>query len=342
MTQSISDKGEFARELNLPPIDEFGSNYLPENVHLHLHFAPHNKAEQLDAFAELLPPADIVIPEVPNWDEKVLKGFSAISKGDRKQFERMTSDQFRGGAEWRVQLLKLIKGTYKSIALVDANQSQKHLLLHTNEALQKPLGVGKDVDETLHLTADALSFIGSFCGLRDRIMLANLGPKITDIVQNHPRLREKESVLGLGVFGFIHTPIYSALTNDKDTQEKVTGSSWSAISPLDPDTDALRVYAEGGVPTRQQLLRCLAARVLKKVEHPLVPGIKVYESYMLYSRKPERVLLVAMKLIEILTDENSDNPERVLSILKYPNRTDHNNFIEDQIKDIVDEMRGVK
>ena len=302
---SVSEK-TYARDVELPPFPGVENDYLPDAALVHFHFAPHATAEHFDAASEHLKVADIYIPEAVGWDASELRDINAISKGDKKAIARAkfwnAKDPMGAYCDARNDALAR---TYKPVLLVDASADQRSYL--TGQAYWKTFGV--NADDHLEKLADTMSVIARRAAMRDRIIVGNLGQKVSELVVRHPRLAKKPTVNVLCTLGNAHGEVYDYLAAQEATKENVQVSYWSSLGYHVPEQELVDTYRRQKAPTRRQLIRAVTALALAGSELPgLDEGRTLYNALALVSRKPDAHFILGATMLELMMEE----PEEAL------------------------------
>lgn len=300
-----SDLSEFARVLDVPPYQVIREGYLPDNVLVHFHFAPHATAEHFEGAKELLPDADIFIPEISAWDESDVKLYTAISKGDRKIFDRcIAGNEHNLIRDWYNTVHRALFDTWKPVLFIDYSADQAGDLAMA-KTLQKQLeqGLGSDLDEALHRLADIEAQAMQKSATRNRLMVGNLGTKVTELVSGHPKLKDKPLVRVLAPMGFGHMPIYDYLHGQPDSSNNVSASSWSGVGELSASDRVGIGYLQGRAPTRDDMFAVLATRAMETVPSVVYKGESMYSARRDYMRQPDTEQMVAKEVVNIMKSQ---------------------------------------
>jgi hypothetical protein len=251
----------YTRELELPPFETINDDYLPDNVTVHFHFAPHKTAEHFEGAKELLKEADVYAPELAGWDEKALQRYRAVAKGDKKAIakDKAESSLYNWNEHHRV-VMNALAGSYKSVIFVDANDKQRQYMVGDFTKLYKS-SITSDVETSLSNLANATSMVAYKSSMRDRIIVQNLGQALTTLVTNHPRLIKQNEVKVLATLGYGHGLVYDHLASSASS-DKISGSWWSGIYPNDPEHSVVEQYRQGMTPERTDLIALLTATAL--------------------------------------------------------------------------------
>lgn len=235
---------------NLPEID---SNYLPENVTLHVHLAPHENNDDFAGAGALLDSADIYIPEAPAHTPQIRQTFKDISRGDQKRFKRFI--EYNSRSTYVVAEASALYGKYIPVVFTDVEDNGYQIDESTNY-LRK--GFTGELISSLSGFADLIA--GSLSKQREReyIILGNLGSKVTSLVLEHPKLSKKDDVNALAVFGDMHSHIYDVLAISPVADRLVGSHRYEAPSETPLMYRIMRKYIEGAKPTTQEMLALMA------------------------------------------------------------------------------------
>lgn len=245
--------------------------YLPDNVSVHFHHVVHQVAEQLDTYREIAASSDIIMVEVPGWDAKKAQAFKAVSKGDRKAYERFSALQTSPGSAFRQSLLDIIRGTYKPVLFVDADKQEykaQKLDLKTPDADLNKVA-RSDYRGTIQDYGAVIARIGEKVKGRDQIMLDRIGPSVTQAVEGHPKLRNKEEVVVSMAIGAVHNCVYECLADSPNTKDQIRGSTDMRADFLAyPEFAITDRYLHTGNISQQALMGLLIVKGLEKALPP--------------------------------------------------------------------------
>ncbi|MDB5170673.1 MAG: hypothetical protein JWO35_367 [Candidatus Saccharibacteria bacterium] len=307
---------DFSRNLDLPPFPSIEQNYLPENVDVHFHLAPHKTAEHFEAASELLKTSDVYIPELAGWDQKARKEYTAISKGDRKAIAKAKADTSGLHLGYRSALVEALAGTYKPVLFIDASETQRAFITGDFERVYKR-AVGFNVEDTLNGFADAMSGIAYRVSMRDRIMAANLGPAVTALVAGHPRLNQNDTVKVLCTVGHGHEALYNYLSKQEHAERKVSASHWSYHNPKDPENTIYNSYKSGIAPERNGLISMMVANALaRSALRGFSASRAFYDFAALWSRKPDRHYVLGAKTLDVFMRDPEQAAEWAQTVLR--------------------------
>lgn len=328
---SKNPSSEYAYSLDLPPFPEIPDDYLPENVLVHFHFAPHAIPEHLDATRQLYTNADIFIPEVPGWDSKRLKDFTAISKGDSKILGRMIDAQRNNPLKaLNEELLKIIHGKYKPITFIDATSEQPELASAGRKTGHLMDCASESIEDTLENFAKDLAIKSKKVALRDRIMVRNLGESVTNIASPHPRLKKASQVLALAFMGFNHEPVYHYLRDQPASTNNVAASLWSSIRKPEIGYELMDIYKVGETPTKDQMIELMITYAVGVLQTPGLEGEAMYSQYRAYTRKLDVRMAVAKSMISNMVNGETDGAHELANDILGDNLTDEK---REQIRD---------
>lgn len=259
----------YARTAEVGPYPEIGPDYLPENVLVHFHFAPHLESGHFESIRPVFDKADIYFPEFAGWGMALRRDLLAISRGDRKRYaahqEYLKSPSCEEPfAEFILGVVDALYRRGKFLDFVDANEAEV-----SQAETTLPGKDSETVEEALQAIADHCSQTIFEDGLRrDRIIARNLGPAVTRIVTNNKVLRRKDQVLVLSTLGSAHIGVYEHLVAHPLTQGQVTATQWADEKPGDGTHAVHEKYARGETPTREELLYILVNYALNLTPMP--------------------------------------------------------------------------
>lgn len=248
-SKNININDRLSRAQTPTSIEPPGSDFLPDNVSVHFHFAPHSTVDHFDVAKEQIKIADIYIPELPRWTDKTLKRIRAISKGNKKIFDREM--QLHDSGQFSATILELFRAiyrTYKPIILIDISKAEAGNSKPIDFYAEYVKATKDDIEETIISLSEVLRETGNRAALRDSIMVRNLGVSVTNLVNEHPKLRTKDEVKTLVTLGTNHDPVFNALWSSKHTHEQVSADTWSGGQPTYEDK-VINAYRNGEMPT---------------------------------------------------------------------------------------------
>ncbi|MEK7600211.1 MAG: hypothetical protein AAB462_04220 [Patescibacteria group bacterium] len=264
---------ELGAEIEAPNYPEIGHDYLPDNVVVHFHFGPHAAAEHVDTVKELLPKADIVVPELHGWNEANISDYRAISRGDQKALDRLTQDNpYDHLAAYRHEMYRALFDKWKPVIFIDASEDEAKALGKNPTHTLLGTVVTTNLDETLQNYSRLITGFAKQSEARNQMMIGNLGTKVTDIVTGHPKLKSKPQVNVLATLGSLHLPMYEYLKQQPETSENVTAS----MSPIRaPHDEAFLAYSRGHEPSRDQLVEFLMIDAFARVPSLVDSGLSM-------------------------------------------------------------------
>lgn len=259
---SLEDTAPYARTPDVEPFPEIPTDYLPDNVTVHFHFAPHIERRHLEGALPILEQADIFLPENAGWDLRTRRMFMAISRGDERRYREMRDNPFEY-PEYTRGLMDAIYRRGRYIDFFDKKEGED-VIDELEQDLLPPFATIEEALQRLANNASNLVFSEGF--RRDRIMAQNLGDVVTRIVSANKPLRRKPNVLALATLGSGHMPLFDYLRTQEATEGKVTASQWAGDGITSPYTKIYEIYAKSGTPTRAELLAAI-------VQHALVQTV---------------------------------------------------------------------
>lgn len=184
------------------------------------------------------------------------------------------------------------------MALVDVDHDRKDLRIKHGPDNGIAERVGKTIDETLNNYADGIADEIRRPGLRDRIIIAELGPAVTGIVVKNPKLRDKEDVKTLVKLGNLHFNTYAYLAGSEQMADRVGLSYWSGLRQI-PVQDRIRhMFLAGEAPSRQDMLELMIAWALE--------GLAYYDPRLEYDSKPSMPNEFAKRAIQLMLNDEEN------------------------------------
>jgi len=190
-------------------------------ISIDIFYSFHRAPRDLENLAKQFDRADIFIPEVPGWSPWLLQYLRDVSEG-RKTPEQVESEK-RLSSSLRKNF-EIIYNSHKPITLVDIPEGHP-----TEERLQElsssyylevvEFELGEDFDYKLDFIRQYLKNDADAEKRREKYILFQLKPKIQELLQIYPLLKEKEEIKVLLSFGACHTGVYHAL---RKTKQKIS------------------------------------------------------------------------------------------------------------------------
>jgi len=268
----MEDTAPYERTYDLEPFPEIPTDYLPDNVTVHFHFAPHVDRQHLEGALPLLEKADIFLPENGGWDIQTRRIFSAIARGDERKYRAMRSSPQVSFPEYTRGVIDAVYRRGKYIDFFD-ERSEEEPESDDLESLIVPRS--ETIEIALQHVADIESGIIFGDGLRrDRIMARNLGDVVTRIVAGSKPLRRKADVLVLATLGSGHIRLWEYLRMQEGSKDKVVASEWVGNGLASPSSRIKEIYGSGNTPTKADLLAGLVQYALSQAVITMPDGEK--------------------------------------------------------------------
>ncbi len=246
--------------------------FLPKNVSLHIFFTAHDSRQDLgdfNHFRNLIRNSDIFIPESTDWVDYMAKNYNSISKGDYKVYTRIRDNILRDTNNPSDFNIALIEAVYSSRARIDFIDVQGN---------EFDRGIDSAIETFSKYTGDSfqdeLALADNFCrqfarlqGPREDHMLEQIGPKLTDIIESHPKWRSQDKVSVLLFLGSVHTRIAKILQDRvKPTESGLPNISYEFSNREILSSDELaNKYKEGEVVSKDEQYRLLLGTIAYKL-----------------------------------------------------------------------------
>lgn len=255
LEQYITEPSVVAEVPTLP------ENYLPDNVHVHIHQGMHLTAEHFESGRDFFEKADVYIPESAGWSPKILKEINAISKGDRKKYLREVEYQ-KGSdiAEYQLAKLGAIYRSYKPILFADIQKGDPRDIPYWVTFDKYAKLYDGTVPGTIMALTGSVDEIARTAVIRDAIIVENLGKEVTALLARHHKLAAKPEVKVLVTLGDGHKNVFDALTNNPQTKNRVSGSTLyrdRSAEGMNPQAEFTRMYTEGEKPMLEHVAQSL-------------------------------------------------------------------------------------
>jgi hypothetical protein len=282
---------------------------------VHFHFTAHQTEEHFEGLGELLPSADIFIPEAHPWTKQSLRDHNALAKGERRTLESLLEGAAGTDNEGFAQaMLRAIHASfspnrsYLPIRFID--KPDKYTLP------KKKNYYTDTIDGALHELADIAAHSAQESNVRDVEMVLNLGPVVSDLIRQHPKLRSKDTVKILCFLGELHTPVHSYLKEQPEVNGQLGVSYWRGLKNISVFTKIVQKYLAGDHPTRDELLEWMVATMLHEKETTLHSGGRLLNNVELVTFTPSPEALFGIRLLKKIM-ENMDSPEVQESMLHH-------------------------
>ncbi len=199
-------------------------------IEVNIFYSGHWEEKELKGLAEKFAEADIYIPEGYGWMPEMLEGFRNCSEGGKTPAEIMKEWQITPennlSYPFILKELEMIHDSGKAVTFIDLPCSSGL----ERSSRQLPFIYNNDVNFENNLN-NFKEFLNNFAGMnkkREEYMLSQFKPKIQELLEQNPILRNKEKLNVLLTLGAAHTGIWHNL---KKAGEKVSVdfSSWPVI-----------------------------------------------------------------------------------------------------------------
>lgn len=241
------------------------------HLNVHILYAPHSTGTHWQGFEEKLASADIYIPELYGWTEENLNLLRSVSSGEITPNEALPQllhgegDPMRGMKERQLQGLF---NTHKPVTLIDVDENHPVVsydnLLEVQGIVWKPKFTDT-LDEVRRVVGEEARMIQE----RENAMLANLKPRVADVIAQHPELADKKDLTIFLTLGSNHTRVGHLL---KDIEGVTASCSFGEDKRLAANA---REVAQRRLMFGKEIDDTLAARVL--LDDALRHGTLAYE-----------------------------------------------------------------
>jgi len=211
--QDFTENQEEGAEKNIKTLSEYLKEKFGKNVpkiSLHFFSSPHATESDAEGISERMDEADIFIPEISGWKSSTLDEIKKISSGEKRNLDPKIS----GLNPFFNPVFESLFESNIPITIIDAPEETKR------EMEKNLLKIKIPGNTPFEEAAEAVSRVSKIesdikHGEREKYMLSALGPKIAEILENHPELRKKKKVNVLLTLGVAHTKMIKELSSDK-------------------------------------------------------------------------------------------------------------------------------
>lgn len=179
-------------------------------------YSAHDTPKDFEKLANFLPQADIYIPESIGWSSVDQAHYDAISAGRKTPEEiikslKVTTPDMYPTHDTKLKEFEILYNSHKPIIFIDI--PLRHQLTQRFNALDVAFldSLTGHFEEDLESYKAFLQKIAQFQKERETYMLSQFKPKIVELLENHPELKEKADLRILVTLGSLHTPIWHAL-----------------------------------------------------------------------------------------------------------------------------------
>ena len=216
---------------------------MPETpeINIDYHLGYHAQPEDLDEFREHVQNADILIPEVENWDDRILQIYNDIASGKMPQSEMATiilSTILNNGV-FQAEMLRQLHKTRVLVAFMACplNELESSGLLakcmeisELNSKLRLPF-VNKDLENVKMIRIEQLRAADEQNELRESIWLTNLYKHLDALIKD-TRFRRKNSIRLLLQMGIAHKGFIAKTDSERIKSSRI-------VHEADENTEAV-------------------------------------------------------------------------------------------------------
>ena len=191
--------------------EKFGDNF--PKISLHFFSSPHATETDAEGIRERMNEADIFIPEISGWKNSTLDEIKKISAGEIRNLDLRKS----GINPFFQPVFESLFESNIPVTIIDAPEETKREMEKNLMKIKIP---GNTPFEEAAEAVSRVSKIESDIKHKERekYMLSVIGPKIAEILENRPDLRQKEKINVLLTLGVAHTNIIKELSADTDIE----------------------------------------------------------------------------------------------------------------------------
>lgn len=220
------------------------------NVGYDIYYSPHgNTGDFRDLFGKIKA-ADIYVPEVYGWSQEYLSIYQDVSAG-RKTPEAAIREKQVEDADMNPLLLEELRAVHNSnkpIFFIDLPEDE------VPRGKNKIALAARSFDGLLDNVKYYLEQESKLNIRREHHMVEQLGIKVGEVLDAHPKLKAKDDVGVLVSLGSVHTGVYQQL---RDSGEKVEREFNTMPHRYSLSDEGVRSYMNGRPVSRE-----LAARIL--------------------------------------------------------------------------------
>lgn len=207
------EEGKVSFEETLSAAEYLKQIYGAEAPRLSVQFfsGPHATEMDAEGIEERLKECDVYIPEKVSWNQSHLQMWNDISAGNEMPPE--SPNPFFS------KIYEYLYASEKPVAFIDFPEEEWE---------KKFLEYQKQLPESLENLSyeEALEFMDRSARLtyqfiqkeREQYMLSRLGPKIVEVLEAHPELKQKKELNILITLGMGHTNIYHQMKKDQEME----------------------------------------------------------------------------------------------------------------------------
>lgn len=193
-------------------------------------FSPHGTKNDIEGFREVFQHADVFIPERSGWNEETLNVFRKLSEGKLSPAQVGNGEgAFQGVEE---ELDRIVFNSHKLITFIDFPQG--HPLDVEEDSVRVPaLKFGPNsFNEMLVAIRNFFQKKAELKKKREEFMLDQLKPKVKELIDENPSLKEKKEINVAMILGSAHTSFFDLLANKGFEVEKTFNKSNSFKEPF--------------------------------------------------------------------------------------------------------------
>ena len=179
-------------------------------------YSTHDTPKDFEKLADFLPQADIYIPEVIGWSSVDQAHYDAVSEGRKTPEEiveslKITTPDMYPLHDTKLKEFEILYNSHKPITLIDI--PLRHSLTQRFNTLDVAFleSLTGHFEDDLESYKNFLQQLAQFQREREEYILSQFKPKIAELLDDHPELREKADLRVLVALGGLHTPIWHSL-----------------------------------------------------------------------------------------------------------------------------------
>ncbi len=179
-------------------------------------YSAHDTPKDFEKLADFLPQADVYIPECIGWSSVDQAHYDAISESRKTPEEiiehlKGTTPDMYPPHDTKLKEFEILYNSHKPITFIDIPLS--HPLTQRFNALDAAFleQLTGHFEDDLESYKNFLKQLAQFQTEREEYLLSQFKPRVAELLQNHPGLKEKAEIKVLVTLGSIHTPVWHFL-----------------------------------------------------------------------------------------------------------------------------------
>lgn len=210
-------------------------------ISVHVFLSPHGTKKDIEGFERAFREADVFIPERSGWTKDTLRIFRELSEGKLRP-EDVGGEG--GSEELEKELDRVIYDSHKPITFVDLPEG--HALDTEGDSLKFPsLQFGPGFfEQNLTGIKNYFKKLADLQKEREWFMLSQIRPKIQELLDEYPSLRDKKEIRVAMILGSVHASFLDLLnTKGFKATKEFSRSSFAFVSAFHVELG--KKYASG-------------------------------------------------------------------------------------------------